>query len=171
MDQVHNARSGAETDSAPGTRFVADGWTLSLPPGWNDETIYRLDGPTVQGTTVRTVIHVDPDVGEIPVADYAAVRIERQKVSMPDGQILDEGRKQLAPDRTAYRSRVLVPAAETTLLKDQFYVVEEGTGYQFTVTIPQVHYAQFRPVVEWMIQHFEPQPHRQHENREVGGGH
>jgi len=158
MAQADNSRPVVGAGSPNGTRFVGDAWALSLPPGWHNETVYHLEGPTVQGTTARIVIHVDPDVGAIPVADYAAVRIERQKASMCDGRILDQTVMQLEPDRTAYRSRVLKPASETSLLKDQFFLVETGTGYQITVTVPRVHYAQFRPVGEWMVRHFEPDP-------------
>jgi hypothetical protein len=156
MDRTEGPHSIADATPPADPRFVADGWSLSLPEGWHNETVYHLDGPTVQGTTVRVVIHVDPDIGDVGVADYAHVRIERLRASTRTARILDRNLERLDEDRSAYRCRVLVPAPETTRLNDHVYLVESGTGYELTVTVPRIHYPQFRPVVDWMIRSFEP---------------
>jgi len=156
VDQMPRSFSEDRPDAAGEVTFVADEWTLSRPDGWCDETVYRLDGPTVRGTTVRIVIHVDSGVGDVAVPEYADVRLERQRATTRSRRIVDRKRVRLDEERPALRSRVLETAHETVLLEDQLYVVERGTGYQVTVRLPRTEYARLRPVIEWMFRHFEP---------------
>lgn len=144
-------------ESALPAKFYGKKFTVSVPEGWENETIYRLEGPSTNGTTPRIEVIVDPDAGDVTAMDYAEVQIKVQKQSVNGRRLIEEKNLRLKNSLPAYWVQFSWTANEGGgLIQDHLYVVSDQIGYRLTVTQEQASRPLKQVEVEQMFVSFTP---------------
>lgn len=143
--------------AASGTLFHADDFAMRLQDGWQNETVYVLEGPVEDELQHTIQVNVDPDAGDIAVIDYADMQIKGQKESLRGCRLLVKRYTHLDNDMRAYRAIfVWYPTEDRRVYQDQFYVVHEGGGYRLTANFTKKTRKTLGPKVERALRNFEP---------------
>lgn len=139
--------------------FHADGFVLTLQDGWDNETVYVLEGPLEDDLQHTLQVNVDVDAGDIPVIDYADMQIEAQKNTLKGCRLLMKRFTRLENEMRAYRAIfVWYPAEERRVYQDQFFVVHSGIGYRLSANFTKKTRKTLGPKVERAIRSFDPHP-------------
>lgn len=150
---------GAPRRAASGSLFHADGFALRLQDGWDNETVYVLEGPVEDDLQHTIQVNVDPDAGDVAVIDYADMQIEGQKNTLKGCRLLMKRFTQLDNEMRAYRAIfVWYPTEDRRLYQDQFYVVHGGVGYRLTASFTKKTRKTLGPRVERAFRSFDPHP-------------
>ena len=132
---------------------------MELQEGWQNETVYVLEGPVEDDLQHTLQINVDPDAGDIAVIDYADVQIEAQKNTLRGCRLLVKRFTHLDNDMRAYRAIfVWYPTEERRVYQDQFFVVHEEIGYRLSANFTKKTRKTLGPKVERALRSFEPHP-------------
>ena len=130
---------------------------MDLQEGWQNETVYVLEGPVEDDLQHTLQISVDPDAGDIAVIDYADVQIEAQKNTLRGCRLLMKRYTYLDGERRAYRAIfVWYPTEDRRIYQDQFFVVHEEIGYRLSANFTKKTRKTLGPKVERALRGFEP---------------
>lgn len=137
--------------------YRADAFALDLRPGWEDRTVYVLEGPFEHEFQHSLTINVDRQAGDVMLLDYADMQIENQLETLHGCRLLKQGHTQLDNGLTAYRAVfVWYPTEERRLYQDQLFVVHRGVGYRLTASFTKKTRKTLGPRVERAMHSFEP---------------
>jgi len=140
-----------------GSLFYADDFALRLQDGWQNETVYVLEGPMEDDLQHTIQIDVDPDAGNIAVIDYADMQIKGQKNTVKGCRLLMKRFTKLDNEMRAYRAiLVWYPTEERRVYQDQFFVVHDGVGYRLTANFTKKTRKTLGPKVERAFRSFDP---------------
>jgi hypothetical protein len=154
----HRARSGAAV--LPRT-FHADTFTLGLRDGWEDESVYVLEGPREHDLQHNITVNVDPDAPDVPLLDYADLQIQMQQETLKGCRLLMKRHTQLDDGVPAYRAIfVWSPTEDRRLYQDLLIVLHEEVGYRLTASFTKKTRKTLGPSVERAMRTFEPLAHR-----------
>jgi len=142
-----------------GERYEADRFSLLLPEGWHDKTVYTLLGPLSDGIQHNITVSLDPETPFEAVKDFAEEQVQALENSLPGMWLLKKEAAQLANGTPAYRVIFKwAPAEEQTLFQQHVYVVEEGTAYSLTASFSRKTRKTVGPEVTRIMLGFEPKP-------------
>lgn len=142
-----------------GERYEAARFSLPLPEGWRDTTVFILAGPLTDGIQHNITVSLDPETPFEAVKDFAEVQVQALEESLPGIQVLKQEAMQLARGTPAYR--VIFkwsPAEDQTLFQQQVYVVDHGTAYRLTASFSRKTRKTVGPEVTRTMLAFEPKP-------------
>lgn len=139
--------------------FFADRFRLSVGKEWQSETVYVLEGPTVDGFQHTLQVSVDSDAGDITVVDYADLQIDLQIETLDEADLLDKWMTKLDNEMPAYRALFAWTVAdERRLYQDQLYLVHKNVGYRLSFSSTPKSRDLLRPQFERVMQTIEPCP-------------
>ena len=141
------------------SRFSAHEFGLELPEGWENQTIYRLEGPTNEGMTPQITVEVEHGPEETTSVDFAQVNLQAQRETGTFRSILNDRFLELNFGGRAYWVVVFrVRTGGPDIVADQLYLVQKGTGFRMTVIQPSDRSTMCRDAVERLFKSFEPHP-------------
>lgn len=104
---------------------------LTLPLGWEDQTVYCYAGPYDSGVQHLLTLSVDPNVVS-PLAQYARERIDATLDTLTGTEILKEEEKTLSNGSEAYEVVLRwIPTEENVIFRKQVYIENGGKVYCF----------------------------------------
>jgi len=104
---------------------------LTLPLGWEDQTVYCYAGPFDSGVQHLLTLSVDPKV-VAPLADYARERIDITMETLSGTEILKEEEKTLPSGAQAYEVVLRwIPTEDNVIFRKQVYVKIGSSVYCF----------------------------------------
>jgi hypothetical protein len=130
---------------------------ITLPDGWEDQTVYTFKGPDDSGVQHNLVLIIDsqPDAGD--PASYAGMRIRALKETLSGLEIMSEKEKDLKSGYKAYEVVYKwMPAENKTLVQKQVYVIIENRAYNFTASFSKKTIKTIGSQVDEMIENFNP---------------
>lgn len=109
-------------------------FTLNIPEGWTDTTVFTFQGPHDSGVQHNLVLVIDPAVEkDIEVTTYAKQQLENSKLVLPGFEMINEQEKTIIPDIPAYEIVYkYIPADEVIIFQKQVFMIIDGKGYSFT---------------------------------------
>ncbi len=112
----------------PETKF-----TLELPGGWEDETIYTYKGPDDSGVQHRITLVIDRATDADSVEEFARPRIDAVMATLQGAEILKDEPKELASGIPAYECVYKwIPAGGDARFVRNVYLLAGRTGYAFS---------------------------------------
>ncbi|MBT8399863.1 MAG: DUF1795 domain-containing protein [Rhodothermia bacterium] len=142
---------------AAGAPYVADSFTLPLPEGWTDRTIFTLTGPVTDGVQHNITVNIDREVVADTLPDFAALQIQSLENQLRGIRLLKEEKVLLANGTPAYRAIfVWYPVEDVRLYQEQLYVLEGGLGYTLTASFTKKTRKTIGPAIERIMLSFEP---------------
>jgi hypothetical protein len=147
-------RSGEDSGMAETNHM----FTIDLPGGWEDNTVFTFKGPHDGGVQHNIVLVVDPKVEkDISLADYARQQMNNARQFLPGFEMINEGEKTFVSGRQAYEVVYkYVPSDERVLFQKQTFMIIEGKGYIFTATFSKVTLKTIANEVDQIIATFVP---------------
>jgi hypothetical protein len=155
-----NYRSVAPPKTAKAPLFRGHGFTLNLPDGWQDKTIYTLTGPVEDGIQHNVIINIEPDAPFDKVVDYADWQIMSLEEQLKGCRLLKKDKIKLANGMEAYRAVFSwYPSDVLHVYQYQIFVLVNKTGYKLTATFSKKTFKTLGPQVERMMLSFNPEGH------------
>ena len=104
---------------------------LTLPAGWEDQTVYCYAGPYDSGVQHLLTLSVDPKAFS-PLSEYARERIDATLDTLTGTEVLKEEEKTLPNGVQAYEVVIRwIPTEDNVIFRKQVYVIFEGKAYCF----------------------------------------
>ncbi len=148
---------GAAPQKVAGVPYVADTFTLPLPEGWSDKTIFTLTGPVTDGVQHNITINIDRELAVDSLLDFAALQIQSLENQLRGIRLLKQESVLLANGTPAYRAIfVWYPVEDVRLYQEQLYVLEGGLGYTLTASFTKKTRKTIGPAIERIMLSFEP---------------
>jgi len=134
------------------TRF-----TLELPGGWEDETIYTYKGPDDSGVQHRITLVIDRATNAATVEEFARLRIATVMATLQGADILKEEPKELASGIPAYECVYKwIPVGSDALFVRNVYLLASGAGYTFSGTFSKKTLKTIGVEMDRIIESFNP---------------
>ena len=133
-------------------------FSLNLPEGWSDTTVFTFQGPNDSGVQHNLVIVVDPAVDKnMEVAAYAKQQVEVSKLALPGFEMIKEQEKNIRSDLPAYEIVYkYIPADEVIIFQKQVFMIIGDKGYSFTSSFSKKTLKTIANEVDEIIASFVP---------------
>lgn len=128
--------SPKRTPSEPPARtFRGPGFRLALPEGWEDRTVYVIQGPVQDNHPHSITVVVDSQVVVDRVQDFADMHIRVQVDATPGCRLLTKELVHLTNGLPGCRAVFAWdPCEGKRLYREQLFVLDRGIGYIATAT-------------------------------------
>lgn len=141
--------------SAP-ARFLNSCFSLNLPGGWKDQSVYRFVGPEEDGVQHNLMITVEPDVAFTDVNRYAENNIQAVEGSLQGYHELKRGTVMLDSGKPAYEIVYKwSPLKERTVYQRVLYHLEGTTGYTLTASFSKKTWKIKGPQIDRILRSFQ----------------
>ena len=148
---------GAGTKPDQVTKYQANAFSITLPDGWTDKTVFTLAGPVTDGMQHNVTITVGQESRSPPCVNSPSGRSPRRNKSCKGCRLLKKGNIALANGTAAYQAIfVWFPTDGLKVYQEQIFVLFEGTAYTLTATFSKKTRKTLGPQVERMMLSFEP---------------
>ncbi len=133
-------------------------FSLSLPDGWDDRSVYHFMGPDDSGVQHGLSLVIERNV-KTDLDEYAQERIESIVESRPNMQILKEEQRDLASGVPVYEViyKWVMPSGDVTFHK-LAYMIRDKIAYSFSANFSKKTMKTIRHEVDQIIESFEPGP-------------
>ncbi|MBD3320046.1 MAG: DUF1795 domain-containing protein [Chitinivibrionales bacterium] len=133
-------------------------FTLSLPLGWKETTVYTFEGPHDSGVQHNIIITIDNEPSKkIGLKDYAHQQIGNSKQYLPGFEMVQEREIRLPSGLDGYELVYkYAPSDELVLYQKQVFVIMESKGYCFTATFSKKTMKTIVHEVDEIISSFRP---------------
>ena len=132
-------------------------FNISLPPGWEDQTVYSYKGPDDSGVQHNLVLMIDDDLETSDLASYAKMSIETLKDTLSGLEIMGEREMELKSGHKAYEVVCKwIPAENKTLIQKHVFMIIDNKAYNFTASFSKKTIKTIGPQVDEMINSFNP---------------
>lgn len=139
--------------------FRGNTFTLGLPEGWRDRTVYILGGPVTDGIQHNVTITVDYEPAPDRLADFAEMYVRTLEEELRSCRLLHRLDVQLESGIPAHRAIfVWYPDESLRLYQEQIYVLHGDTGFVLTASFTKKTRRTLGPEVERMMLSFSPDP-------------
>lgn len=130
---------------------------ITLPSGWEDQTLYTYKGPDDSGVQHNLVLIIDNEVGGLDLKTYAKLRLDSIKDTLSGFELMGEREKELKSGDKAYE---LVykwsPSADKTLVQKQVFTIIGDKAYNFTSSFSKKTIKTIGVQVDEIIDSFKP---------------
>jgi hypothetical protein len=110
-------------------------FTMTLPDGWEDRTVYSYVGPDDSGLQHVITLNIDDSTKAGSAAEFARERIDATARSLPAAEIVKNEEKKLPNGTEAWEAVFKwMPADNMPRFIKQLYFVTDGVGYCFAGT-------------------------------------
>jgi hypothetical protein len=145
-------------EATPPTRFRAHTFSLALPDGWADRSVYLFAGPAYDGLPHSITVAFDEAPAEAALDDYAASRAEAAAQALDDGRVLSQDTIRMDDGRPARRVLLRWQAGDEARYQEQLYVLAGGRGYVLSTAFTAASFAVLGNAVEAAMRTFVPTP-------------
>jgi hypothetical protein len=136
----------------PKTQF-----TLDLPGGWEDETIYTYKGPDDSGVQHRITLVIDRATDAETIDEFAGPRIDTVMATLQGAEMLKEEPKELASGIPAYECVYKwIPVGSDARFVRNVYLLADGVGYTFSGTFSKKTLKTIGVEMDRIIESFVP---------------
>ena len=137
--------------------YQAHQFSMPLPEGWQDRTVYTLIGPLNDELQHNITINVEPDVPFDTVAEYADEQVKVLEGELQGCQVLKKEAIALYSGLPAYRALfVWYPTEALKVYQEQIYVLQGKTAYRLTASFTRKTRKLLGPQVEHIMLGFTP---------------
>jgi len=137
--------------------YRADRFTISLPDGWTDKTVFTLTGPATDDIQHNITIAQSTDVVTENLEEFADQQIQSLESELKGCRLLLQKPTQLENGMPAYRAIfVWWPTEELRLYQEQLYVLHEGKAYTLTASFTKKTRKTLGPQIERAMRSFSP---------------
>lgn len=144
--------------SASKRSYNAHAFTLALPEGWQDKTVFTLTGPVEHGVQHNVLINVEPGTPFATAWDFAEHHISALQNELKGCRLLKSGKKTLANGLAAHEAIFSwYPTNALRVYQQQIYVVHEKIAFKLTATFTKKTRKTLGPKVERMMLSFIPE--------------
>jgi hypothetical protein len=148
---------GAGTKPDQVTKYQANAFSITLPDGWTDKTVFSLAGPVSDGLQHNVTITVGQDVPFTSVREFAEWQIASAEQELRSCRLLKKGSIKLANGMAAYQAIFCwFPTETLKVYQEQVFVLSDGCAYTLTATFSRKSRKTLGPHVERMMLSFEP---------------
>ncbi len=148
----------APRQQPPPALYRAFRFTLPLPDGWQDKTVFTLTGPVTDSIQHNITIVVDEAAGNTSLRDYADWSIMALEEELNACQVLKEGEIRLPSGIPAYRVIFAWwPSEKLRLYQEMILVLSGGRGYRLAATFSKKTRKTIGPAVEQIMLGFRPE--------------
>ncbi len=132
---------------------------MTLPDGWEDETVYSYKGPEDSGVQHRLCLVIDRTAGDVEAEEYARARIDATMCSLQSAELVNEGPRTLPSGKQVYEAVCKwVPADDQVIYHKQIFLVTDGVGYTFSANFSKKTLKTIGVEVNGIIDSFAPLP-------------
>ena len=108
-------------------------YNITLPDGWEDQTMYTFKGPDDSGVQHNLVLMIDTEPGGLDLKTYADLRIESLKNTLSGFELMGQREKELKSGHKAYEIVYKwAPGADKILIQKQVFTIIGKKAYNFT---------------------------------------
>jgi len=108
-------------------------YSMNLPEGWEDQTVYTFKGPDDSGVQHNLVLIIDTEYSGIDLPTYAKLRLDSIKGSLPGFELMGARGKELKSGHPAYEIVYKwVPGEGKIIIQKQVFTIIGGKAYNFT---------------------------------------
>ena len=156
--RIGNFRSESQQQENSVAVYRGNSFTINMPSGWADKTIYTISGPVEDEVQHNVVINVGQDVNFDSVTELADVHIESLKIQLQGCHILKRAEITLDNGQEAYEAVYRwEPTDVKRLYQKQIYVLSGKTAYTLTSTFSKKTRKTRGPEVNRILMSFEPE--------------
>jgi hypothetical protein len=132
-------------------------FNISLPGDWEDQTVYTFKGPDDSGIQHNLVLIIDDEPDNLELRDYARMRLDAIKDTLPGFELMGEHEKVLKSGQNAYEVVYKwAPADNKTLIQKQVYMIIGDKAYNFTASFSKKTINTIGRQVDEIIESFNP---------------
>lgn len=134
-------------------------FSLTLPEGWIDNTVFTYQGLQESGVQHNLVLVIDPAVEkDIGVTTYAKQQIENSKLALPGFEMINEEEKTIPSSIPAYEIVYkYIPSDDVVIFQKQVFMIIDGKGYSFTSSFSKKTLKTIAHEVDEIINSFIPE--------------
>ena len=111
---------------------VKQGFVLTLPDDWENQTIYTFKGPDDGDTQHFMTLVLDREAGEADLEEYAEEQIDSVMGTLQGAEVLKQATKMLPNGEQAYECVIKwIPVDGTRIFRKQQFVIRDGVAYVF----------------------------------------
>lgn len=134
-------------------------FSISLPSGWEDQTIYTYMGPEDSGVQHLLTLVVDKSAGKTELADYVRERRELTLNMMPGMEVLKEEARTIAGGFPAIEIVFKwIPSDDNIIFRKQVYLIVDEIAYIFSANFSKKTIKTIGTEVDRIINSFNPKP-------------
>jgi hypothetical protein len=138
--------------STTNSRFL-----ITLPDGWEDQTVHAYMGPDDSGVKHMLTVTVNPTVEINDVSEFARERIDLAMNALQGAEILKDEPVDLADGRGAYECIIKwIPTDGNVIFRKMVFMIFEGKGYSFAANFSKKTIKTIGTVVDQMIVSLRP---------------
>lgn len=136
-------------------RLLDNRFDIDLPSEWEDQTVYRFQGPLEDGTLHHITVTIEHDVDAQDVAAFARRQIKALETEMQGYHELKSGPMELADRRAAYD---LVfkwyPIPDREIYQRMVWTLGENSAYLLTASFSKKTWKMLADRVDRIIRSF-----------------
>jgi hypothetical protein len=165
ISEFYRRRAAAQEPAVPepapvavteGLPHQAGPFTVALPDGWSDQSMYIFVGPVEEDVQHTVNVVVDRDIKGDADA-YATEQITALESTLKGLTVLRRETGSLHSGPAAVRVVLeWLPTPGRRIVQEQLYVVKDSTGYRLTATFSPATFETLGPRVRAMLLSFEP---------------
>jgi hypothetical protein len=134
-----------------------DRFQITLPNGWEDETIFSYKGPDDSGVQHRITLVIDRATDAASPEEFARPRIDTVMATLQGAEILKEEPKELASGIPGYEVVYKwIPVGSAARFVRNVYLLADGAGYTFSGTFSKKTLKTIGVEMDRMIESFAP---------------
>lgn len=132
-------------------------FALTLSPGWQDQSVYRFEGPDEGGVKHHINVVIDADPKTDNLLQYAELHLSALQTELRSFTLLKRGEVALANGTPAYELVYRwIPMKDKELIQQIYLVLAGGQGYILTTSFAPATWNTLGPQVERMLRSFAP---------------
>jgi hypothetical protein len=132
-------------------------FTITLPEGWEDQTVHTYMGPDDSGVKHMLTVTVSPTVETGDVSEFARERIDMALNALQGAAILKDEPIDLADGRGAHECIIKwIPTDGNVIFRKMVFVIQDGRGYSFAANFSKKTIKTIGTEVERMILSLRP---------------
>ena len=136
-------------------------FSITLPAGWEDQTVYTFKGPDDSGVQHNLVLIIDDETGGVDLNTYARLRLDSIKGTLPGFELMGEREKELKSGKKAHEIVYKwAPADDKLLVQKQVFMILGKKAYNFTASFSKKTIKTIGMQVDDIIDSFEPAAER-----------
>ncbi len=141
-------------------------FSINLPEGWTDTTIYTFQGPNKNGVQHNLVLVIDSNIDkDIDAEKYAKQNFENLKSNLPGFEMINQTSKKMSSGVDAYEIIYKYLATdEVKLYQKQIFMIIDQKAYSFTSSFSKNTLKTIAVEVDEIITSFIPASSKENED-------
>lgn len=144
-------------EAADGVAHVNNRFTLTLPPDWQDQSVYHFEGPDAGGVIHHINVVIDADAKTDNLLQYAELHLQALQTELRSFTLLKRGEVRLANGTPAYELVYRwIPVKDKELIQQIYLVLAGDKGYILTTSFAPATWNTLGLQVEQVLRSFAP---------------